>query len=69
MSDFGISMITSASDINPITKEYQSIHYCGQDIFQTGQFDETRKGSDTAKYSSKFDVMFYGIVLWTLLNG
>ncbi len=67
MSDFGISMITGASDSNYVPKEYQSIHYCGKPIYESQTFDELKQGSNS-KYSSKFDVVYYGILLWKILT-
>ncbi len=67
VSDFGISMITSSTDYTPIiAKEYQSVHYQGKPIYQTKAFDELKDGKNV-EYTSKFDVVFYGILLWKIL--
>ncbi len=64
MSDFGISMVTGNSDYNPIEKEYYKVHFNGP-IYKA--FDELNQGKK-ARYTSKFDVVFYGILLWKILT-
>ncbi len=81
VSDFGISIITGASDYNYVPKEYESVHYCGKPIYESKAFDELKEerggregegvgegGVSTSKYSSKFDVVYYGILLWKILT-
>ncbi len=74
VSDFGISIVTGASDYNYVPKEYESVHYCGKPIYESKAFEELNVGggggSDAtiSKYSSKFDVVYYGIMLWKILT-
>ncbi len=67
VSDFGISIISGASDSNYVPKEYESIHYCGKAIYESKAFDELKGDARISKYSSKFDVVYYGILLWKIL--
>ncbi len=72
VSDFGVSLVTFTAESNPIPREYQSVHYCGKPIYESKAFDELRddfsdKNPSTA-YTHKFDVVFYGILLWKMLT-
>ncbi len=71
VSDFGISLVTSTAEYNPIPSEYAKVHYCGKPIYQSTVFDELREDTqekNTSSYTHKFDVVFYGILLWKILT-
>ncbi len=66
--------LAGGTDYAYFPKEYESVHYCGKPIYESTAFDELKKGNgrddkiSISQYSSKFDVVYYGIVLWKLLT-
>ncbi len=73
MSDFGISLQAGGSNYNTmasLSDSYENVHYCGKPIYQTEAFDELKDSGKTerVRYTSKFDVCFYGIILWKILT-
>ncbi len=42
VGDFGISLVSSTSELNPLPREYQSVHYFGGSMYEWQVFERLK---------------------------